>query len=198
MNPMGKRSRDKGKKKRQAKRGRMNKSSAGLGGAFGRAKDDETPASSDSPRLVEATELAADLASLSTVLQRQLRRADHDDGLTRARLSALALLVLGGPRRLGELAAAEGVRPPTMTRLAHAMEADGLVARRPDASDGRSVIIAATPAGEQLLGVGRARQIRPLADAIEALDDEDAAVLAHAADVLSRLLRDADRSAERR
>ena len=79
---------------------------------------------------VDATELAARLASLSTVLQRELGRADTGDGLTRARLSALSLLVLGGPRTLGDLAAAEHVRPPTMTRLVHAMEADGLVVAR--------------------------------------------------------------------
>jgi hypothetical protein len=70
---------------------------------------------------VDATELATRLAGLSTVLQRHLARADTGEGLTRARLSALALLVLGGPRTLGELAAAEHVRPPTMTRLVHAM-----------------------------------------------------------------------------
>ena len=80
-------------------------------------------------RASDEVELAARLASLSTVLQRQLGRVEAGEGLTRARLSALALLVLGGPRRLGELAAAERVRPPTMTRLVHAMEADGWVVR---------------------------------------------------------------------
>jgi DNA-binding MarR family transcriptional regulator len=98
---------------------------------------------------VGANELASRLAGLSTVLQRHLARVDSGEGLTRARLSALGLLVMGGPRTLGELAAAEHVRPPTMTRLVHAMEADGLVQRVPNPADGRSVVIHATSRGEE-------------------------------------------------
>ncbi|MFV2064183.1 MAG: MarR family winged helix-turn-helix transcriptional regulator [Chloroflexota bacterium] len=142
-------------------------------------------------RKVDATELAARLANLSTVLQRQLARADAGDGLTRARLSALALLVLGGPRTLGGLAGAERVRPPTMTRLVHAMEADGLVERRPNPSDGRSTIIAATPLGERQLAGGRARQIAPLAEGTSDLDRAERVQLEDATDLLGRLLRDA-------
>jgi DNA-binding MarR family transcriptional regulator len=142
-------------------------------------------------RSVGATELAARLASLSTVLQRHLAHADSGDGLTRARLSALALLVLGGPRTLGDLAAAERVRPPTMTRLVHAMEADGLVARRPNPDDGRSIIIRATAHGEAQLELGRARQIAPLAEAISDLDRGDRNRLDEATDLLGRVLRDA-------
>ena len=141
-------------------------------------------------RAVGSTELAARLAGLSTVLQRQLARADAGDGLTRARLSALALLVLGGPRTLGELAAAERVRPPTMTRLVHAMEADGLVAREPHPSDGRSIIIHATPHGEKQLEQGRARQIAPLAESVSELDRAERLQLEDAADLLGRVLRD--------
>ena len=149
----------------------------------------------DSPaarrRNVDPTELAARLANLSTVLQRQLARADAGDGLTRARLSALALLVLGGPRTLGALAAAERVRPPTMTRLVHAMEADGLVERQPNPADGRSIIIAATPLGERQLTSGRARQIAPLAEGISDLGRAERVRLEDATDLLGRLLRDA-------
>jgi DNA-binding MarR family transcriptional regulator len=139
---------------------------------------------------VDATELATRLASLSTILQRHLARADTGEGLTRARLSALALLVLGGPRTLGELAAAEHVRPPTMTRLVHAMEADGLVARRPNPADGRSVVIAATSGGAEQLELGRARQIAPLAASIATLDRDERVQLEDAADLLGRVLRD--------
>lgn len=140
-------------------------------------------------RVADATELAAGLASLSTVLQRHLSRADAGEGLTRARLSALALLVLGGPRTLGELAAAEHVRPPTMTRLVHAMEEDGLVARSPNPEDGRSIVIRATPHGVAQLEQGRARQIAPLAGAISDLDRAERLQLEEAADLLGRLLR---------
>jgi DNA-binding MarR family transcriptional regulator len=135
-------------------------------------------------------ELAARLASLSTVLQRHLSRADAGEGLTRARLSALALLVLGGPRTLGELAAAEHVRPPTMTRLVHAMEADGLVTRRPNPDDARSVVIEATAKGVEQLERGRARQIAPLASSISDLDRAERLQLEDAADLLGQVLRD--------
>jgi DNA-binding MarR family transcriptional regulator len=137
------------------------------------------------------TELAARLASLGTVLRRQIARADAGDGLSRARLSALSLLVLGGPRTLGELATAEGVRPPTMTRLVTAMEADGLLERHPNPADGRSIIVAATAAGEAQLDLGRARQLAPLAGSIEALDDDGRRALGEAAELIARLLRGA-------
>jgi DNA-binding MarR family transcriptional regulator len=143
--------------------------------------------------MVDATELAARLASLSTVLLREMGRADAGDGLTRARLSALSLLVLGGPRTLGDLAAAEHVRPPTMTRLVHAMEAEGLVVREPHPTDGRSIIIRATAGGEALLGHGRAHQIASLARAIADLDDADRLRLSDAADLLGRVVRDSGR-----
>ncbi len=138
---------------------------------------------------VGASELAARLAGLSTVLQRHLARADAGDGLTRARLSALGLLVMGGPRTLGELAAAEHVRPPTMTRLVHAMAADGLVTREPNPDDRRSVVIRATARGEEQLGLGRDRQIAPLAEAISELGRGERLALEEASDLLGRLLR---------
>lgn len=149
------------------------------------------------PTTVDATELAARLASLSTILQRELGRADAGDGLTRARLSALSLLVLGGPRTLGDLAAGEHVRPPTMTRLVHAMEADGLVVREPHPTDGRSIIIRATRSGEELLGHGRAHQIAALARAIGDLDEADRARLVDAADLLGQVVRASGREATR-
>ena len=153
----------------------------------------DTAGSVEPRTMVDATELAARLASLSTVLLREMGRADAGDGLTRARLSALSLLVLGGPRTLGDLAAAEHVRPPTMTRLVHAMEAEGLVVREPHPTDGRSIIIRATAGGEALLGHGRAHQIASLARAIADLDDADRLQLSDAADLLGRVVRDSGR-----
>jgi len=141
-------------------------------------------------RTVDSIELAARLASISTVLQRHLSRTDAGEGLTRARLSALALLVLGGPRTLGDLAAAEHVRPPTMTRLIHAMEADALVTRRRNPDDARSVVIEATPRGVEQLEKGRARQIAPLAETISDLDRTERLQLEEATDLLGRVLRD--------
>jgi DNA-binding MarR family transcriptional regulator len=149
-----------------------------------------------SPR--PSSEVAARLASIGTVLGRQLARADTGDGLSRARLSALSLLVLGGPRTLGELAAAEGVRPPTMTRLVRAMEADGLLERHPNPADGRSIIIAATADGVAQLDVGRSRQLGPLTESIEALGDDALLALDEAAELIARLLREVSWDAQPR
>jgi DNA-binding MarR family transcriptional regulator len=136
------------------------------------------------------TELAASLVSIGAQLQRQLGHGADDGGLTRARLSALGRLVLGGPCTLGQLAAREGVRPPTMTRLVHSMEAAGLVSRERHPSDGRSILLRATPEGEALLAAGQATRLAPLATVIAALDREEQRDLEHASAVLGRFLRD--------
>src|ERR687886_1208066 len=94
---------------------------------------------------------------------RHVRREDPATGLSAARLSALSVLVFGGARTLGELAAAEQVRPPTMTRLVSALEAAGLVGREGDPADGRVTRIHATARGRALLIRGRARRVAALA-----------------------------------
>jgi len=76
-----------------------------------------------------------------------------------------------------------------MTRLVHAMEADGLVARAKNPDDGRSVVIRATPKGVEQLELGRARQIAPLAETISDLDRAERLQLEDAADLLGRVLR---------
>src|ERR671934_2351081 len=82
---------------------------------------------------------------------RHVRRVDPATGLSAARLSALSVLVFGGPRTLGELAAAEQVRPPTMTRIVRALEDEGYVRRESDPTDGRVARLHPTPAGERML-----------------------------------------------
>src|SRR5918998_5384942 len=84
-----------------------------------------------------ATQLADRLHSSAIHLLRRLRRVDTKTGLSGPRLSALSVVVFGGPLTLGELAAAEQVKPPTMTRLLRALEAQRLVTRATDERDGR-------------------------------------------------------------
>jgi DNA-binding MarR family transcriptional regulator len=194
---MGKKSKgkDKAKKKVRKKALRLAAAEAELGRASTTESEHVVAPVADLDqarrrRSVDSMELAARLAGISTVLQRHLSRVDAGEGLTRARLSALALLVLGGPRTLGDLAAAEHVRPPTMTRLVHAMEADGLVARAKNPDDGRSVVIRATPKGVEQLEQGRTRQIAPLAETIADLDRDERRQLEDATDLLGRVLRD--------
>jgi DNA-binding MarR family transcriptional regulator len=105
-----------------------------------------------------------------------LRRAaekDAETGLTRARLSALSVVVFGGPLTLGALAEAEGVRPATMTNIVTALERDGLVRRKPNAADGRSVLIEATAAGTRAMQRGRARRIDGIAERLDDLDPDE-------------------------
>src|SRR5256714_13140992 len=94
---------------------------------------------------------------------RHVRREDPASGLSAARLSALSVLVFGGPRTLGELAAAEQVRPATMTRIVQALDEAGFVARERDARDGRVTRIRATAKGERVMWRGRERRVERLA-----------------------------------
>jgi MarR family len=79
-----------------------------------------------------ALEVAADkLHSAAIHLLRRLRARDRESGIGPAKLSALSVLVFGGSRSLGELAAAEQVRPPTMSRIVSGLERARLVRRHP-------------------------------------------------------------------
>ncbi|MFN8636567.1 MAG: MarR family transcriptional regulator [Chloroflexota bacterium] len=137
-----------------------------------------------------APELVADrLHSAAIHLLRRLRVEDAASGLTAPRLSALSVIVFGGPLTLGALAAAEQVRPPTMTRLVAALERDGLVTRETDLTDRRQILLSATSAGRQLLEEGRVRRTASLTKRLAALPAADLRVLARAAALLERLSR---------
>lgn len=133
--------------------------------------------------------VAEAIHSAAIHLLRRLRREDDASGLTGPRLSALSVVVFGGPLSPGALAAAEQVRPPTMTRLVAALEADGLVAREPDPRDGRGVLIRATPAGRRMLEEGRARRTSALVRQLAALAPAELETLSEAATILERLSR---------
>src|SRR5450432_4509313 len=102
---------------------------------------------------------AAALNSGAIHLLRGLGAVDRLAGLTPARLSALSVLVFGGPCSLGELAAAEGVAGPTMTRIVDGLAQAELAERRAHPSDGRAVEIAATGRGQQLMHAAAQRRI---------------------------------------
>src|SRR5256885_16104382 len=74
----------------------------------------------------EGFETADRLHSAAIHLLRRLRVRDRESGVGPAQLSALSVLVFGGPRSLGELADAEQVRPPTMSRIVAGRERGGL------------------------------------------------------------------------
>ncbi|MCC6928450.1 MAG: MarR family transcriptional regulator [Gemmatimonadaceae bacterium] len=135
-----------------------------------------------------AARVADRLHSSAIHLLRRLRTEDRRTGLSGPRASALSVVVFGGPLTLGELAAAEQVKPPTMTRLITALEERGLVTRESDASDARLVLVRATGEGIRLLQEGRARRIARLQVALEGLDDARLATLDEATAILGELL----------
>ena len=137
----------------------------------------------------EAERTADRLHSAAIHLLRRLRREDARWGLSAPRLSALSVLVFGGRAlTLGELAAIEQVKPPTMTRLVSALEAQGLVARYPDATDGRVIRIRATAKGRTLLARGRAARVEALATELRALAPGEHESLSEAVTVLERVI----------
>jgi DNA-binding MarR family transcriptional regulator len=119
---------------------------------------------------------------------RHVRREDPATGVPPAQLSALSVLVFGGPRTLGELAAAEQVRPPTMTRIVQALEAPGLVRRARDPHDARVHRVHATAKGRRVMQRGRERRVANLATLLDRLSPEQIARVHEAAELVERAL----------
>ena len=136
-----------------------------------------------------AADVADRLHSAAIRLLRRLRRQDEASGLSGPQASALSVLVFGGPMNLGALAAAEQVRPPTMSRLVREMEAFGLVQRRPDPRDRRGVILEPTEKGRAMFDRARERRLSALSGAIASLPAEDQALMDRAAALMMALAR---------
>jgi DNA-binding MarR family transcriptional regulator len=139
--------------------------------------------------MAQEEHIADRLHSAAIHLLRLVRREDETSGLTPPRLSALSVVVFAGPISLRDLAAAEGVTPPTMTRLVDGLETDGLVVRRDDPSDGRAIRIRATAKGTKLLMNARAQRVAVLTDRVARLSPADQEVLGRAAEVIERIVR---------
>jgi DNA-binding MarR family transcriptional regulator len=105
-----------------------------------------------------------------------------------ARLSALSVLVFGGPKTLGELAAAEQVKPPTMSRIVAGLARSKLVTIHADAQDARRMHIQATVRGVKLLQEGRQRRMDYLASHLSGLTREELAQVAESTKILGRVL----------
>ncbi len=98
---------------------------------------------------------------------RYVRQSARTGGLSTAASSTLARLSREGPRRLTELARAEGVSQPNMTQLVTRLERAGLVRRTADASDGRGVLVAVTSTGLDVLTRRRAERAAALRQLME-------------------------------
>ena len=133
-----------------------------------------------------ADETADALHSAAVRLLRRARTADREMDLDGPRASVLSVVVFGGPLPLTRLAAAEQVSPPAMTKTVAALEAAGLVRRERADTDRRLVLVAATPAGHDLLHRGRRARVRLIAELITDLPERDRRALLRAARILLR------------
>jgi len=124
-------------------------------------------------RLTKIEELADRLHSTAIHLLRQVRVQDAASGLAPARLSALSVLVFGGAMSLNDLARAEQVRPPTMSRIVDALESEGLLRRTVNQQDRRAVVLEATEKGTAILWQGRKRRIKFLAKHLSCLSEQE-------------------------
>jgi DNA-binding MarR family transcriptional regulator len=133
-------------------------------------------------------ELSARIHSAALHLLRRLAQEDRATGVSPARLSALSVLVFGGPRTIGALAAAEGVTPPTMTRLVAGLVADGLVERLDEPGDRRVVRLQASPTGRATLLAGRDRRVATLGAMLGPLTPKERRRLDQAAAIVEGML----------
>jgi len=125
---------------------------------------------------------------LAIRLLRRLREVDEAHGFSGPRASALSVLVFRGAQTLGALAAAEGVKPPTMSRLVKAMQAEGLVEVETGAGDTRRIRIAASARGRRLMLRGRRHRLAALARMLRGASAAEAEALEVVTALLARAL----------
>ena len=129
-------------------------------------------------------EVANRLHSMAIHLLRHARVADRETGLSPERLSLLSLLVYAGPHTLSQLALAEQVSRPAISRSVKALVEDGMVVRRRGTADRRSVTITATAKGRRLMEAGRRRRLERIAAALGDLNREELRTLERSVAVL--------------
>ena len=125
-----------------------------------------------------------------TKINRRLRQTRPLGELTVAQISALLSLDVAGALTPRELADVERVQPPTMTRIVARLEERGLVQRSPHPTDGRQVILAASPEGRRVLGEYQRARDEWLALRLDGLTAAERETLARAAEILTRLAKE--------
>lgn len=131
--------------------------------------------------------LASRLRLAVVRLNRRLRAQRAGDGITLTQVSALSTLHKCGALTPGQLAAKEGVQPPSMTRVIVALEEMGYAERRPHPTDGRQAIVELSERGRAyVIDQITAREIW-LDKQLAELSAEEREVLSHAAEIIDRM-----------
>lgn len=133
-------------------------------------------------------DIANRLHSVAIHLLRRVRQEDLLTGLAPARLSALSVIGFGGPCTVTDLAEAEQVAVPTISRIVAALVAQGLVERQTDAHDRRTIHLAATPRGMEVLRKGQRRRTAQLGTMLAQLTTTEQATIAEAVTLMERML----------
>lgn len=120
-------------------------------------------------------------------LARRLRLERGANDLTLSQLAALGTLRREGPQTIGELATAEHVKPPSMTRTVNCLEELELVERRAHESDGRQVVVGLTARAEEMIAEIQRSRDAWLSTVLDTLTDAERNVLRKVAPVLKRM-----------
>ena len=96
-----------------------------------------------------ALRASAEVRGVVGRLRRRLREVAADDGLSPSQVAVFSRLAKEGDSSASVLAVAEGVRPQSMAAILGALDAAGLIERRPDPQDGRRQLITLSAAGRQ-------------------------------------------------
>ena len=136
--------------------------------------------------------LAGMLGDAISRLNRRLRQARPVGELTQNQISVLTSLELAGALTPRELADAERVQPPTMTKVLAKLEERGLVQRTPHPTDGRQVLLSATTAGREVMAEQRRVKDEWLTRTLAGLPAAERETLRRAAEILGRIARQGD------
>jgi DNA-binding MarR family transcriptional regulator len=133
-------------------------------------------------------EVAGALRVSIGLLLRRLRQTRTYGELTLPESSALTRLDRGGPATASALAKLEQISPQSMGATLGALDAKGLIERRPDPGDGRRAVLSVTDAGSRLLRDKRNARTERLAKALSAgFTPAEIQLLAAASPLLERL-----------
>jgi len=125
--------------------------------------------------------------SLMRLARRLRNERDPENQLGVGAISVLGVLLRHGEQTVGQLAAHERVRPPSMTRTVNCLVDEGYAVRRPSETDGRSTLVEISERGRQILLADRRRREAWLARQLKDLTPEERDLLRRVAPLIERL-----------